>query len=330
MEYKEYNIWNLQEIINDLVAHHSEINEVYLFGSRAYKTESGRSDIDLLAISDFPIAPTSVNDWLHIKYEPVDLFTSYDGIVGTSVVNGSKVFFRNDGRNENLVQQLDAILLWDKKNGFSSTYKDWEIKTNKNTEFIMSIIPDYSQMDNDTTIRRVLGDLEKNGIKTYYAGSNWNEITHSITEMIEITLKKPMEFQRKAKSFSFDKIVIENEYDFQNLIHLILRPLYPDICVENTMIIIDESKKNADFGLMKNQIAIEAKWIDGESKKAQVIKTIDGLKNFYSQNSNVKSLIFLILYKKGINLDKEKLEYMHTYENSKPEIIVKFIENVFE
>lgn len=52
-------------------------------------------------------------------------------------------------------------------------------------------------------------------------------------------MKKPKSFEKKVKSYSFDTIKLQNEYDFQNMILSILRPIYLDISPENFMIRID-------------------------------------------------------------------------------------------
>ncbi len=330
MKNAEYVLWNLQEIIDDLVTHHPEIIAVYLFGSRAYKTGSFRSDIDLLAFTNSPITISSVNSWLHEKYPPVDLFTSYDRVVASSVVNGSNVVFRNDGKSSNLIEQLDAILLWKKDVGYSDVFSDWTIHTANNITFQMSIIPSYPMLNFDETFRNALANLEASGINTFFAGSTWQEIARSITRMIEIGMKKPSTFSKKAKSYSFDILKIKDEYDFQNMILTILRPVFPDICPENFMITVDGNKKSADFGIADNKIVIEAKWINSTGKKNDVVKTLKGLKDFYSENSNVKCLIFLILYGSKVDIDKEMMDYKFSYEKSTPQVIVRFIKNEFE
>ena len=65
MRNARFLIWDLKEIINDLVRHHPKIKSVYLFGSRANQTNSMRSDIDILAITDSILPASDVNRWLH-------------------------------------------------------------------------------------------------------------------------------------------------------------------------------------------------------------------------------------------------------------------------
>ena len=330
MNNAKYLIWDLKEIIDDLIVHHPKIQSIYLFGSRAYRTNSMRSDIDILAITEGILAISDVNSWLHDKYPPVDLFLSYDEKNATSAVNGSVVFFRNNGKHNSLIEQLNAIKLWDIENGLSKEYTEWNLQTANNITFQMSIIPSYPMVNFNETLNAAMANLEASGIKSFFAGSTWQDIAYSITNIIETAMIKPTNYQRKACAYSFDLIKIQNEYDFQNLIHQVLRPIFKDISPENVMIRIDGSDKKADFGIGNNKIVIEVKWIDSTSKKAEVIKTLEGLKNFYSENANVRCLIFLILYKKTVDIDKTLLNYKFSYEKSIPQIIVRFIENVYE
>lgn len=262
--------WDMKEIINSIVAKHPEITEIYLFGSRAYKTSSYRSDIDLLAISKKPIAVSDVNSWLHDEYPPVDLFISFDLKNASSVVNGSCIYFREDNKwgFKSLVEQIDAICLWNINDGFSSRFSDWKIQTIKGINFLMSIIPSFPMQDMDDTMKKIMCNLETAGIKTFFAGSDCSEITKSVIDMVEIALKPPTIYSKRAKNFSFDKIKLENEYDFQNFIYFLLRPVFRDIQSENLMIKLDGQEKIADFCFSNNKIVIEAKWIDNKSKES--------------------------------------------------------------
>lgn len=151
----------------------------------------------------------------------------------------------------------------------------------------------------------------------------------SAYDIIKTILIKPIKYQKNAKSFSFDTIHLRQEYDFQNLIHLLPRPVFSDIESENVAIQIDGNKKIADFGLAANKLIIEAKHIDTTSKKVEVIKTLDGLKSFYSENPNVKCLVFLVLYEKTVDLDPVALQARFSKEYSSPLICVEFLENPY-
>ena len=108
-----------------------------------------------------------------------------------------------------------------------------------------------------------------------------------------------------------------------------LRSIFPDVERENMVITIDGNTKNADFGLSVNKVVIEAKHINSTSKKAEVIKTLEGLKSFYAENPNVKCLVFLILYEKTVELDPAILEARFSEEYASPRIYVRFLENTY-
>lgn len=318
--------WNLQEIINEIVNKHNEIEEIYLFGSRGYKTGSMRSDIDLLAITETPIPLSEINDWLPFEFPSVDLFISCDKTMAISAANGSYIKKRAE---LSLIEQLDGVALWKKEKGFNEEFKEWEQKSLARINFEMSILPYYSINDSIQSIEKLILKLESDGIKTFFAGSTWKDIALSIIKIIEKALTKPLKFSRKARQFSFTTIKLKTEYDFQNFIHLLLRPLFPTIEPENITITIDGNEKKADFGIAQNKIIIEAKHITDNSSKSAVIKTLSGLKNFYSMNSNVKCLIFFVLYEPDVELDENILNGQFDGSSEEIPFFVRFIKNEF-
>ena len=76
--------------------------------------------------------------------------------------------------------------------------------------------------------------------------------------------------------------------------------------------------------MASNKIIIEVKHIDTKSKKAEVIKTLEGLKSFYSENPNVACLVFLVLYEKASDLDPVVLQARFSVEYASSLICVKF------
>ena len=324
--------WSLTEIVDSLVGHYPKIKQLYLFGSRAYQTNSLRSDIDILALTDGDLLnEAEINDWLPIEYPPVDLFWSYDGIVAKSVANGSTIRFRKDDPKnfKNLQEQLDAILLWDKVNGMNDDIPDVQ-KALNGISFPMSIIPKKWDSDAVDNIELALKQIEESGVHTYFAGRTIREISEAIIDIIKTGMEKPKRFQNNARSsFTFEKIKLCNEYDFQTFIHLLLRPIFKDIEPEPLMVIIDGNKKKADFGINRNQIIIEAKWIDSASKKDEVLKTLDGLSSFYSDNPRMKSLILFILYSETVKLDRVVLTERFAQKYSELPIYICFLENTY-
>lgn len=324
----QYDIYNLKEIVNTITRLVDTVEDVYLFGSRAYKTCSLRSDIDLLIISNIDIPDIPLRDEVHQLYPPVDLFISTNYKSAKSMMNGSVLNLRK--QYDSIINQIDAILLWSRESGFNDEgFYDWNQNTKKDADFKMSILPSYPVTDVNKNICNILQGLHNAGIYTFFAGTDYNEIAQTIINVIDCTFIMPQKYAKKAKNFSYDCIKIKQEYDFQNLVHMILRPMFPDIEPEPVEVIIDGNKKAADFGLLRNKIVIEAKHITDNSKKLEVLKTLDGLDKFYCENPNIQALAFLILYEEGTNVDPVILEGRYTDKFRSTPIFTKFIKNIF-
>lgn len=111
---------NLEKIISEMVLECSEISEVYLFGSRAYKTNSRRSDFDLIVFcKTWESLDIRKLKMFREKYGYLDIFVGNKyGI--TSICNNSSIA----KREKKLIKQLDAILLWNQK-GFAKKNKSF-------------------------------------------------------------------------------------------------------------------------------------------------------------------------------------------------------------
>lgn len=172
-------------------------------------------------------------------------------------------------------------------------------------------------------------ELEEKSIPNTFIGSDWYTIGSKLMSIIEKSMDVPNRFSNgtKAKNINSNLLKISNEYDFQNLIHLVLRPWIPSVEPENIAVIFDGNTKNADFSIKGNSIIIEAKYIDSTGKKNDTLKTLEGLKHFYKMNSNVKLLLFMILVEDNVKIDKYKIESEFSQQNGNPEINVKIFEN---
>lgn len=175
----------------------------------------------------------------------------------------------------------------------------------------------------------IIDYLNNNSLPNTLIGFNWKEIANNLATIVEKSLDVPNKFSNgtKAKNINVNSIKISSEYDFQNLIHLVLRPWLPSVEAENIAVIFDGNTKNADFSIKGNSLIVEAKYIDTNGKKNDTLKTLEGLKSFYSNNANVKALLFLILVEDVVDMDKHKIEEEFSLQRKEPSVCVKVIFN---
>ena len=175
----------------------------------------------------------------------------------------------------------------------------------------------------------VIDYLENNSLPNTLIGFNWKEIANNIATIVEKSLDVPSKFSNgtKAKNINVGSIKISSEYDFQNLTHLVLRPWLPSLEAENIAVVFDGNTKNADFSIKGNSLIVEAKYIDSTGKKNDILKTLEGLKTFYSNNANVKALLFLILVEDGVEIDKHKIEAEFSQQSKEPIVCIRVMNN---
>lgn len=322
-------IVDLKEIITTLKNKYPSIQKFYIFGSRGYKTGCLTSDIDILAVVNREMASAPILSWLQemIKtnkaFTALDLFQTASSNAATSIPNGSRLSTKGD-----LIKEINAILLWDKQEGFSKNYQDWDQEILADHKYRTTFIPPLDRSKD--YIKEITSSLESKNYPNTFIGSSLREICENICKKVENTLSIPAKFKNKtlAKNINVENIKIASEYDFQNLIHLILAPWISSLDREGVTIIYDGVTKSADFSIKDNTIIIEAKYIDSPQDKNNTLTTLEGLKLFYSKNSNIKALIFLILYKKGIGINTNKIEDDFSRFGEENIIIVRCIENI--
>lgn len=128
-------IWHLDKILEHVVSRLHGVEAIYLFGSRAHRSGSLRSDIDLLVYSkeqlDLATALTLQDD-----IPPLDIFRSRDMRFAESVVNGSTIRARFP---MSLKTTLSAILLWDRRDGLSKAFQYWDQETRIDIKFVKTV-----------------------------------------------------------------------------------------------------------------------------------------------------------------------------------------------
>lgn len=314
--------WNIRDIVRALMTKEPSIKRLYLFGSRAYGTNSFRSDIDLLAICERPLVAAVLTSWLHEEFPPVDLFESPDNRVAKSLINGSGIIIRGEA---GLAEQLDAIELWSAAGGFSTSFDRWDQFTLIDATFAWTILPlAPSVVSLAANFTRRLAD---EGFPSVFLGSSWDHIGQTLGEVVDRALGTPTHFALQATTISRKSMVLASEFDFQNLIHLVIRPWLPNLERENVVITYADRKKSADFGLERNAIVIEAKHIKNADDERAVIKDLAGLKDFYLRHPNVRLLLFWILVNPGISINEDLLTADYSDLSHSPIVMVRFFKN---
>lgn len=205
----------------------------------------------------------------------------------------------------------------------------WQDKLTSIVQHLVKTRQDFLNASVEKKLDSIFSKLEENNHPIVFLGHDWKTICYSLIEIVERIFDVPKHFSNglKAKNINVDTFKVANEYDFQNLIHLVLRPWLPSIEAENIAVKFDGNTKYADFSINANSIIIEAKHIDTTGKKNDTLKTIEGLSKFYKGNANVKALIFLLLIEETVKIDKYKIEEEFSILNNEPYIFVSIILN---
>lgn len=306
---------DLQEEIEKIVNIAPQVNQVYIFGSRAFKTDSRSSDIDLLVISQTSTSLAAQRDYVEDIYNPLDIFeTTSVKNYAKSIKTGGYIHIRPIGffKQKNLVKQLQAILLWDRASqSFTKEIENFRnIEVYNEARFLGSVMPEMSNIINHLDF--IKNYCKEHNLPDTLLGTTEKEILCKVAEIIKIpfetTFFNACIKSGNAKRFNKDLIRIENEYDFQNLIYFILKPWLPSISILNNrdaVIIIDGNKKVAD--LIFNNFLIEAKYISSTSAKDGIVKSLLGLKTFYESNPRVKGILFPILCEDCVDIGESEL-----------------------
>lgn len=298
---------------------HSQVEKLFVFGSRAQATGSRRSDLDILAITTQSIPNRDVSDWLHEKYPIVDFFQTQDLKEARSVVNGSVI---SAPQGINVTDLVGAIPIWERGRGFVDGAEKREEVSDEGVEFLMTIAAPALPKDYKKVVSDYLALLGEQGYPNTHIGYDWVEIGERLSGIIRHALDTRGWLTPKAKRITTASLRIESEYDFQNFVHLVLRPWLVDMEPEGVTIRVNGQDKRADFHVNRSRVVIEAKYFDDANSRAAVSKSLEGLKSFYQNNANVRLLLFWIATK-GVNFDKLKLERTHSCLNDQPMILVK-------
>lgn len=315
----EFTLHDLDLLIRDF----ESIKRIYLFGSRRYPNQSLRSDIDLLIESSAFIKPQDLRAFIN-RNPVLDLF-SMEGGQAVSYANESCISYSNQ---EDLLNHLNAVQLWDRDNGYSTTLDIEPIFEYRNDiEFKMTCLPETFLKPENYDNKLI--EIESQGLPIEpIIGENINAAADFLVKISERMIFEKIKFT-KSRGQSKNSWVnnLKSEYDFQDLFEIICKPFIPNLAREEVSIIYDGSKKLSDFSFFNSQIIIEMKHIKDTGSANNTVKTLSGLKDFYKQNSNIKVLLFIIYVEKNVDLDIVKWEKDFSILSTSPKVITKVIRN---
>ena len=169
----DIDLGNISDKLNE---EFPQIKKIYLFGSRRYKTKSNRSDIDLLIEFNDHVKQKDIFEFSEKLSTALDIFKLENG-KATSFHNDSFIEF-ND--NDELLQSINAVEIWNNKDGRQKAEIDWIAKIDERASYPPTSLPNrnYSEPNLlDTNLSELeIGQLFKliGRLKT---GQFWSLIT---------------------------------------------------------------------------------------------------------------------------------------------------------
>ena len=318
--------YNLRDIIDDLVSRYASIETVVLFGSRNHRTASDRSDVDLILKHNSHIKPLELRNLTEELCPALDLFLCRDG-VAVSCANESSVSAANF---DELVSKLDGTTLWTAVNGFNSDFGEWDFEIPLGVDFVpTAAILSFEQYESwAPRIRDFMKGVEAAGYPTNpYVGSTPKDIAEAMISALTNAVSLLPTLDPRGKN---SQIQLLNEYDFQNLFHVICKPWFAQLAREEVTIHYDGQDKIADFNFLNNRLVFEFKHIrknNGRDNKAAVLKTLAGLTDFYVRHPNIAILVNVLLVDCDVDLDDKRIEDDHSFRARTPEVWTKVVRN---
>lgn len=216
--------------------------------------------------------------------------------------------------NINERKLIIAFMIWFKKNETASGYEIYNKFMNDRLE--LTPLNNLIKFLEDETLPEI-SDLaeEKKGEKIDMIFTILDRFTSAT---------KPLAERRKGKS----PILIDDEYDLQDILQLILKPFFPTIRIEE-VVSGQESERflKIDILIKPLKIGIECKYIRDKTHAKKIVKEINDDIQTYHKNQDCEILIFFI-YDKTFQIDNPYLleeEYSNnqSFGDKKMQVILK-------
>jgi hypothetical protein len=219
-----------------------------------------------------------------------------------------------------LVSRLEAICFWTRAAGELAADIDWQFRIPLVVDFEPTSLLTNEPVSGKwlRSFRAHVREVAAAGLPVQpYIASTATEVAGFLVDTLRRLVTASNDLSPKGKGW---KIRFKSEYDFQNLFFLAFKPWLPGLAREEITITYDSQKKSADFNLFYNQVIVEMKHVRNANTKAAVVKTLNGLGNFYENHPNVRVLVFAVLVAKNVELDDAKWESDFSYVERQPQV----------
>ena len=316
-EELEFDLGSFCEAVGQILP----VKTIYLFGSRNFKTGSVRSDIDLFFEVEGVIKPYEVRDLIDAHCKALDIFLLSRG-EARSVINES--FIQGDD-NDYVLRQCGAIKLWSRDKGLvPDSNIPWKLGYASHIDFAKTMLPNaYIRMSIDDLKVK----LQRDGLPLDpIIGETEIEVAERLVEIAErITKFQRSDFPNSSGARESFVVKPANEYDVQDLFWVACKPWVQSIAREKLAIVFDGQEKRADFSISGSRFILEMKFAKNPNDKRSIVKTLEGLSKFYSENANVKFLMFIIYARRAANIDSVLWETTFSRLADGPKVLVKVI-----
>jgi REase_DpnII-MboI len=299
-----------------------ELEAIYFFGSRRFKTRSLRSDIDIFFIPVGYIKPSDVRDFIEQTCIALDIFVLHHGRA-VSAINESYIELED---NAAVVEATKALLLWSSANGtVANSSVDWVQEYASHVGFEPTVLPNQILRPSIDKLRE---RLSQQGLPTDpIIGESEEEVARRLLAVARAIAEfKEADFPGKGEARKSFVIHPQSEYDFQDLFWLAIKPWVGEAARERVELVFDGQRKKSDFSLMKSRFILEMKFAKDENDKREIVKTLDGLANFYRENANVRFLLFIIYARNAAAIDRVAWETRYSDVARTPRIVVSVIQ----
>ena len=298
------------------------VDAIYLFGSRRYRTDSVRSDIDMFFETSEHIKPSRLRVFADDNCKALDIFV-LTSETARSVVNESYICGEN-GRE--ILNQCSAIKLWSRGRGLEKNNAiPWKQLYASHVDFQKTILPNARvQMSIDGLKRK----LQNEGLPNDpIIGETETEVAQRLVRLAErVTEFTIADFPGKGGARGSFVVNPSSEYDFQDLFWIASKTWIRSIEREQVEIVFDGQKKISDFNINGSRFIIEMKFAKDVDDKRNIAKTLDGLTRFYSENANVRVLVLIVYARRAADIDRRIWEDRYSKSPGPPIVVLNVIE----